>query len=383
MIADASVGLRKGTNKIKVMHLTLSMGYGGLERIVNTFAKRMNNNRHEVTVCSLDGGGYFLDDLAGHHVRGIILNRKPGMFDFSVLVRLIELLRKEKVDIVHSHSGCSLYAALGGRIACVKGIIHTDHGRLVPDRKGLVLEDRLASMFIDKYVSVSKELAVYLEKEVHISRKKIVTIENGVDTKDFRCLSDRTKTSMRRELDVGEDSQLIGTVCRLDSVKNLGYMIRSIEKVLKGRNNTKLVVVGEGPERKNIEGVIQDLDLNEKVVLVGQRNDIERLMPAFDVFVLTSKSEGTSMTILEAMACEVPVTVSRVGGNCEIVKDGINGYSFPLSQPSVLVERVLELLNNPHKAKEMGRQGRMIAEKEFSLNSMLEKYSALYTDLAC
>lgn len=369
-------------NKTKIMHLVLSMGHGGLERIVNQLASKTPKDTFEILICCLDRGGYFLDDLPDYSVTKVVFSRRRRPLDFSLLFKLIWLLRSERVQVIHSHSGCSFYAAIAGRLGKVKGIIHTDHGRLVPDRNGLILEDRIASMLINAYVSVSNELTAYLRNRVKIHKDRLSTVINGVDTQYFKSFSNIQVKEAKNALNIEEDSQIIGTVCRLDPVKNLVFMIRALEGLLKKRKKAKLLIVGEGPDREAIEDIIGTLELNEKVLLLGKRNDVERILPIFDIFLLTSLSEGTSVTILEAMACERPVIASIVGGNRRIVREGGSGYLFPLNKPDILMDRVTELLKNKKKAREMGKIGREIVENDFSFNQTLQQYMELYLSFA-
>ena len=372
----------KMRDKIKLMHMTLSMDHGGLERIVNQFVKKINKDDFEVSICCLDRGGYFLDEIPGKDIKKFIFNRNPGILDFKLLLRLFNLVRREKIDVLHSHTGCSFYAALAGRVAGVKGIVHTDHGRLTPDRKGLILEDRISSMMINAYVAVSSELAGYLQNKVKICKEKLLTFINGVDTEHFKPFPDNIIREIRKEFGIPADAEVIGTVCRLDPVKNLIFLIQTLKDILRTRDQTILLIVGNGPMRMHMEDVINKLGLNKKIILLGKRADVERIMPILDIFILPSISEGTSMTILEAMSCSVPVIASMVGGNRFLIREGRNGYLFPLDSPQVLVEEVIDLLKNKNKRTSMGKEGRRIVVDEFSFQSMLDKYTEIYRSLA-
>jgi len=361
-----------------ILHLSLSMGFGGLERIISTLIINLNRNRFQNYICCLDRGGVLLDEIKDAVEEIFILHRRPVIIDWKLLFCLFQIIRKHNIDIIHSHSGCSFYAAVAGRLGGAKVIVHTDHGRLVPDRLGLILEDKIASMLINKYVAVSKELSDYLQSKVKIHKDKLLTIINGIDTEVFKPLSYDEVSNVKRELDLAEDTEIIGTVCRLDPVKNLVFMIRALEGIFKKRKKTILLIIGEGQEKKNIEDTIDKIGLTEKIILMGERRDIARIMPIFNIFVLPSLSEGTSMTILEAMSCGIPVIASLVGGNSTIVREGINGHLFPLDRPDILVDRVVKLLNDKEKAKEMGKEARKIVESELHFNHMLKKYTELY-----
>ena len=202
--------------------------------------------------------------------------------------------------------------------------------RLVPDRKGAIWEDRLSSIILDKYISVSEELTEYLASEIKINRKKLQTIVNGVDTQRFSPV-DNTKIEMMKDgLSLGKADKIIGTVCRLDPIKNLDFLLECFPSILSSIPNCKIIIVGDGPSKGHLIKRAQELGLNNRVIFLGQRNDIENVMPVIDIYVSTSLSEGTSMTILEAMSCCIPIVASAVGGNTKLV-DSSNGHLFPLN----------------------------------------------------
>ena len=292
------------------------------------------------------------------------------------------MLKENKIDIIHSHNGCTLYAALAGRFAQVKGIIHTDHGRLVPDRWGAIIEDRVSSLLIDKFIGVSEELTEYLASKVKINRKKLMTIINGVDTERFKPINLEQQNKLKKAIGLNNGDKIIGTVCRLDPIKNLEFLINCMPSICEAIPECKLLIVGDGPDSEQLLKHSQTLGLECKVIFMGRKADIENILPLFDIYINTSLSEGTSMTILEAMACGVPVIASLVGGNPAIVREGKNGYLFPLDRTALLISRVLELLNNTRKRSEMGKEARKIIEIELSFDHMLQKYSELYINLA-
>jgi glycosyltransferase involved in cell wall biosynthesis len=198
----------QSNRRIRILHIALSMEHGGLERIINHFARKLDRDLFEVSICCLDGGGEFLDDLSEFGIKSKVLARRPGFMDFRVLWALARYISNERIDIVHSHSGCSLYASVAAHLGGAKGVIHTDHGRLVPDRLSLVLEDKVSSKFMNAYIAVSEQLAGYLSNNVGISAKKLRVIINGVDTVRFIPLVESLVKKARRNLERSADSIL-------------------------------------------------------------------------------------------------------------------------------------------------------------------------------
>ncbi len=362
------------------MHVVLDMDLGGLQRIVNLLIKRMNYERFEPYLCCLDRGGLFCDEFTCDDVHSSVLGRRPGPFDMKMFRKLIKILKGSKIDIIHSHNGCSLYAAMAGKVCGIQGIIHTDHGRLVPDRKTAIWEDRIASLMMDRFVSVSNQLTEYLTKTVKVNEKILCTIVNGIDTDRFVPIAHEKREEKRVKLNLNVNARIIGTVCRLDPIKNLKLLIDSVPVILQKIPDCQVVIVGDGPDEKNLRDQASRLNLNSKVIFTGRVTDIEKVMPIFDLYVNTSVSEGTSMTILEAMSCGLPVIASDVGGNAALV-DTSGGALFPSGQADMFQNSVINILSNPTMLREMGEKSRRKVKSRFSFDHVVEQYENLYHEL--
>lgn len=356
------------------------MDLGGLQRIVNLLIQRIDKSLFEPYLCCLDQGGMFYGQASSQTAGSFILNRRPGPFDGRLFIQLYSILREKKIDIIHSQNGCSLYAALAGRLAKVKGIVHTDHGRLVPDRKTAIFEDRFSSCMMNRFIGVSDELTSYLARVVKISRKKLMTIINGVDTTIFRPATAEDKTSLRAEIGLSGSDNIIGSVCRFDPIKNLEFLISCMPAILKQTPDTKLVLVGDGPSREGLVTYAESLGLESRIVFLGRKENVERILPTFDVYACSSLSEGTSMTILEAMACGIPIVASSVGGNPKLV-DSSNGVLFTVNDSKIFIEAITELLHNPALIQQKGTKSREKVLKSYSLDTMLSQYEHLYLSL--
>ena len=363
--------------KLRIMYIALDMDLGGLQRIVNMLIRKIDKEQFVPHLCCLDRDGLFLDQLRGDSVPSYILGRRPGPFDFRLFIRLYKILRSNKIDIIHSQNGCSFYAALAGRMAGVRGIIHTDHGRLVPDKKVAKLEDRIASMMMERYIGVSEKLTEYLASQVKISKKKLVTILNGVDTQRFVPWESKQKENARKTFGLSNGDKILGTVCRLDPVKNLELLIGSMPAICKVIPNCKALIVGDGPAESQLRNLAQALGLNSKVIFPGRSSEIESVLPIFDLYVNTSLSEGTSMTILEAMSCGLPVVASDVGGNSRLV-DNSNGSLFGARDREGFEQKVVDLLINDGSLAELGKASRRKAETNFSFDRVVKQYEELY-----
>ena len=365
------------THRLRILYVVLEMDLGGLQRIVNLLIQGIDRRIYEPYLCCLNRGGLFYEQASLCCAGSFMLSRRPGPFDSKLFRELYSILREKKIDIIHSHNGCSSYAAFAGRLARGKGIIHTDHGRLVPDRKAAIVEDRVSALMIDRFVGVSPELTEYLATTVKVSRKKLITIINGVDVNKFKPLVHDERKALRRKLGFTEGDKIIGTVCRLDPIKNLDFLISCIPAIMESVSEARLVIVGDGPVRESLMRYVKTLGLGSRVVFLGQKEEVENILPIFDIYACTSLSEGTSMTILEAMSCGLPVIASAVGGNSRLV-DGSNGIVFPSNDASRFTGAVASLLLEPTVRSKKGKRGREKVESDFSMERMVRQYEELY-----
>lgn len=364
---------------VRILYVALDLDLGGLQRIVHLLIEGLDRRRFEPVLCCFDRGGVFYDKLLAKGVTGCILRRRPGPFDGALLRNLIRYIRANSIDVIHSQNACALYAGLAGLVTGIP-VIHTDHGRLVPDKRSAVWEDWLASHCIHAVVGVSEELTAYLNSRVGISAKKLRTIVNGVDTDRFMPVTRERKDALRAQNGLAPDDLVLGTVCRFDPIKNLPFMISSMPEIVKQVPHTKLVIVGEGPIRRSLEEIIRALGMAPYITIWPRREDIEDVMPQFDVYVCTSLSEGTSMTILEAMACGLPVIASSVGGNASLIGEG--GKLFPSEDMTSYVSAGCEMLFDHQRRATIGKQSRKRAERIFPLSRTIQNYQALYAEHA-
>lgn len=372
--------LTNNSDKIKILYLVLEMELGGLQRIVNLVIDRIDRNKFTPYLCCLDRGGMFYEQLKSDSVKTYILQRRPGPFDIRMAIRLYKILRENKIDVIHSQSGCMGYAAIAGRLARVKGIIHTDHGRFVPDKRSAILEERISSILINRVIGVSEELTDYLASEVKIKREKLIIIINGVDVHRFIPLKSEQCKELRNGIGVDEEDKILGTVCRLEPVKNLEFLIDCMPFICEVVPGCKLLIVGDGPIKEHLIKYSESLGIDSKINFMGEQSDIEDILPVFDIYVCTSLSEGTSMTILEAMACGLPIVASAVGGNCKLVDDS-NGRLFPLNDVDAFKRNIIDILNNARLMNEMGQNSRKKAENNFNFDQFVRQHEELYSSV--
>lgn len=354
--------------KITVMHVILTLDMAGMEHVVYNLTKNLNKDIFEVTIVVILRRGPLAAEVEKHGIKVISAKRMLRFVPLIYPYELIRLIRKIKPDIIHSHSGCWHYSPLAARLCNVPVTIHTEHGRIFPETKSLIFCDRLYFRFTNKLVTVSEYLTSYMQEVVKLDSRKIIQIENGVDTEQFTSHERRTTS----------DDYTIGIVARLEPVKDHLTLLNAFAQVIKIVPNCKLLIIGNGSQKQNIEEQIQMLKLSDKVLLLGERKDIPELLSIMDIFVLSSLTEGTSLTLLEAMASGKPVVATNVGGNAKVVIDNETGFLVPPGEPSIMAEKIIKLLKDRNLINEMGTKGRNRVLEHFSLDKMVNAYEKLY-----
>jgi sugar transferase (PEP-CTERM/EpsH1 system associated) len=364
---------------LHVVHVLHSLEVGGTENgVVNVINGLRDGFRHTVVLMTRTGA------LARRLSAGteiLALSKRPTL-DLLATVRLARLLRRLGPDVVHSRNWAAFDAVIAGKLARVPVIVHGEHGRGADDPDGLHPRRnrirRLCAPWVDRFVAVSRDLTRWLVDTVGIPGDKVLTIPNGVDTGRF---APHGRAAARRALGVPDGGVVIGSVGRLDPVKDHAGLLDAFARLARTRPETMLVLVGDGPCRPALETKARDLGLGPRVRLVGERNDVAPLLPAMDVYVLPSIAEGISNTILEAMAAGLPVVATRTGGNPELVSDGVTGSLVPVRDVWALARTLEAYVVDRALREARGTAGRRRVHEQFSLDRMRRTYRSLYEDL--
>jgi sugar transferase (PEP-CTERM/EpsH1 system associated) len=405
-----AVSVSPTASKIRVAHVVLGLRVGGLERVVVNLVRGTHRTGAAVGVYCLDEGGPFTAEVTALGVPVHILQKKPGI-DWTAIRHLAQLFRRDNVQVVHTHNPTPhFHGVVAAWLARVPVCVHTKHGRNYPDRKRAVWTNHVLAWFTDAIVPVSDNAAEVCLKIEKVNPKKIRRIWNGVDVAQYaprETLSNRLQTTDCRPesspspFPLSPCPPIIGTVARLSPEKDQKTMLEAFKLVLDGwqssvlspqssvtehcKLNTdhspRLVVIGDGPCRAELEAEAQRLGITGQVDFLGMRSDIPAQLLTFDLFTLSSISEGISMTILEAMACGLPIVATDVGGNREIVNPPQCGLIVPLRDPRALASAYLELLRTPSRRAAMGTAARQRVVEHFSCEQMVKRYADLYAEL--
>jgi glycosyltransferase involved in cell wall biosynthesis len=238
-----------------------------------------------------------------------------------------------------------------------------------------VLINPILSLFTDHITAISKATKEALVKYENFKRNRIKVIYNGIDGYLFN--KDNPK-DIRREYGITENAFVMGTIARLDPIKNQQMMLRSLKLIQRLFPQTVLIIVGDGPQRESLEVYAKNLGIASNVIFAGFQQETHHFYNVFDVFLLTSFSEGTAMTLLEAMAAGTAIVATDVGGNPEIILDNETGFIIPSNNEIVLADKICTLIKSPELKKKMGIAGRERFDKYFTANNMERAYEALY-----
>ena len=380
------IGARVSTQVVNdtrplIAHVIFRLAVGGLENGLVNLINRTPQFRHAI-ICLTDYTDFhrrICHDAVSLHA----LRKREG-HDYAVLLRLFQLLRELKPDVVHSRNLAALEAQLPALLAGVRGRVHGEHGRDVQDLDGSRRSHRwLRKAFrplVRRYIPLSRDLERYLRNDIRVSPAKISQIYNGVDAERFHPAGERA--AVLPDGFAPRGTVVIGTVGRLAAVKDQLTLVRAfitaIEREPSLRARARLVIVGDGELRPEAEALLTRAGLSPLAWLPGARDDVPELMRAMDVFVLPSLAEGISNTILEAMACGLPVIATRVGGNGELVMEGATGMLIPAAQPSLLAEALAMYVDDEDLRRRHGVAGRARVEREFSMEAMVARYVEVY-----
>lgn len=363
---------------IHIEHVLLSLRPGGLENGVVNVVNRMDRGRFQSSVCCLKEAGAFASRIEAPGVQVHEMGLRGGN-DLALPLRLAAHFRNTRPDIVHTRNPeAFFYGWLGARLAGVPFVVHSEHGRTFCDRRIRLLAQRWMSRFTSQVFSVSEQLRADLTRHVGIPHSQMQVIQNGVDLARFGVRDQRSE--VRDEFGMGANDFVICSVGRLAEVKNYAFLLRCVAAA--GLSSCRVVLIGDGPEKSALASLAESLGIGGQVHLPGHRDDVSQLLCAFDVFVLPSLSEGMSNTLLEAMACGMPPIVSDVGGNREIVQDGVNGLVFASGDEATLIRHLRGLFMDASRRASLGQAALRRVAENFSIDAMIDRYERLYERVA-
>jgi glycosyltransferase involved in cell wall biosynthesis len=363
-----------------VMQVVLRMTPGGTERLVLEICKRVRE-QFNVTVCCLDDEGEWASDLRAEGIEVIALHRQSG-FRPSVGRRIAALAEERHVDLLHCHQYSPfVYGWIASQLNRRLKVVYTEHGRLSdapPSWKRRVINPVL-SHFNGEIVAVSHELRDYM-LTARFAARRVGVIHNGIEPGPAPSQGERLRA--RRVLGVDDRAFVVMAVARLDPVKDFPTLVEAFAIVRRQLPQARLVIVGDGPERAQLEARVDALNLGPSVDIIGYRSGVRQLLPAADLYVSSSISEGISITILEAMAARLPVVATAVGGTPEVLPTAAEGgILVPSRDPGRLAAAIVSLERDPSARAAIAAAGRRRLESAFNLDRMVGDYVRTYRRL--
>ena len=320
------------------------------------------------------------------------LHKPPG-HGVALYRDLYRLFRRLRPAIVHTRNIAASEAQLAAALAGVPGRVHGEHGWEVSDvtggRRSHLVQRRLLRPLIHRQVALSGEIRRYLERSVRVPSASITQICNGVDVERFRPRAAASRSGPIAQRFPGDDLFVVGTVGRLSPVKHQRLLVdafaraRTLLSTLAPERaaHLRLVLAGDGPDRAALEAQVAAAGLADCTWMCGSRDDVPQLLGDLDLFVLPSLAEGISNTILEAMACGLPIVATRVGGNAELIVDGTTGTLVASDDALAMASALRGYALSGPRLQSHGRAARDRAIATFSLDGMVARYAELYDAL--
>lgn len=362
---------------MNILHITYDMRIGGTEMVIkNIIEGNRDNDIHMSIFCIEAPLGPWGEELKAKGVPVFTHERKPG-FDVSLIRAIRQHIKTHNIDVVHCHQYTPwVYGALSSVLTKAK-VIFTEHGRFYPDSsswKRKLVNPVLVSLtrYITSISEATKHALVNFE---NISASRIQVIYNGI-----KPLSTDTEAAnrLKQSLNLDNASVVFGTVARLDPIKNQIMMIKAFADVLQQMPQAKLLIVGDGEQRDALHALSEKLEITESIVFTGYIKHPAEHISTIDIFLLSSLSEGTSMTLLEAMSIGKPCIVTDAGGNGEVIQHNKTGYVVENNNQQSFAEAMLHLAQHKKTREQFGDAALLRWKDKFSCDVMSDQMSQLY-----
>ncbi len=366
------------TRKLNVKFVVTSLPVGGAETLLVNLMRQMDKSAFAPEVVCLKKPGELGETIAQQvPLYSSLLHSK---WDIGVLSRLTRLFHQSPTDaVVTVGAGDKMFwGRLAARLARVPVICSALHSTGWPDEIGRM--NRFLTDFTDGFIACAAPHAEYLATHEKLPRSKVFMIPNGVDTDRFRP-NHTLRIWLRDELGISHQAQVVGIVAALRPEKNHSQFVLAAREILREHANTHFVIVGEGPERGAIQQLVHENGLNAHVHLLGNRSDTQQILAGLDVFCLTSRNEANPVSILEALACCIPVVAPDVGSIGQTVIPSKTGLLTTPHSWEATADAIAGLLGHAQLAKNMGLEGRKLVRENWSLEAMVTGYESLLETL--
>ena len=379
--------------KVRVLHIITRLIVGGAQENTIYTAELLDHDRFMVDVLTGKQTGSEGSLIGDAEKRGInllfdahLVREISPWKDLLAFLKMVRLMKAKRYDVVHTHSSkAGILGRLAAKVTGVPAIVHTVHGwgfhgyqpRIT--RSCYVLVEKFCARITGRLIAVAeKDIAKGVVEGIG-SRANYSLIRSGIDLARFSTRAG-SRAQTRKELGLSDDARVIGTVTRLSPQKAPQVFIDAAAIIHKACPDVFFVIVGDGPFRKTLEEKARKAGIAHRVVFTGIRRDVNRLMHAFDLFMLTSLWEGLPRVIPQAMASGIPVIASRVDGNAEIIKDRENGILVEPGSAREFAHQAIDLINNKADACKL-RNNALEGIDEYSVHTMVKQIDGLYREM--
>lgn len=378
--------IEQSGNKIRVLHLIGSLKLGGAEKVVSILARSFNKNSCDIYILAFATGELEKECLRSR--ANVIIRPFQWRNSMHWLYDFVKELKRLKIDVLHTHLfTADLLGRIGGRLAGVPIVVSTIHApstwkrsQRLKDRLRRLADRYTANHVCDALFSISEQVSAYQVKYGGIDPTKLSSISNPIminEYEDKKLLRNDT----RAILGLNADQKVIINVASLKPVKGQTYLLQALQIVKVRHPNIRLLLVGDGDDKDTLMRVADTLGIMDNVIFLGNRLDVPALLAATDLFVMPSLSEGISIAILEAMASELPIVATSVGGNPDIIKDGVTGILVEPADAAALATAIERLLNEGDYARTLAKSAKQYVKDHHDAEMIAGQLEASYRTL--
>ena len=357
---------------INILYVLFEFYFGGLENgivnLINFSSEKFNHH-----ICCLRKKGSLAKRIT-KNVQFHELNMRYGN-DLTLPFKIAKIINNNNINIVRAfNEEPFIYSFLPSKLFHTP-IIYYNGGRTFPEKFPRFLIEKFMAKYTNNIVVPSLELKHYMVEQIGLNCNSINVIYNGIDVVRFKN-SNIDHYRIKRDIGIPEDAVVIGTIGRLVDQKDLPTFLNIAKRILLNSENYYFLVVGDGHLRSDLKHMAKDMSIDNRVKFLGIRNDIENIYKILDIFLLTSKWEGMSNVLLEAMANRIPVFATNVEGVRQIITDGKDGFIFNIGDVEGFASKILSL--DKSKANIIGNNGYKKVSENFTIKNMVRQYEKLY-----
>lgn len=381
-------------NRIRVLHVITRLIRGGADETIVSTVEGMDPNRYEGSILAGRGSepeGFSPSIQACTSILPELVRDPHVFYDLLALWKMVGIMRRGRYHVVHTNTAkAGFLGRIAARLAGVPHVVHTLHGVTFNDnihplvRRAYVILEKVAAPCCDALISVGEDVKrKYLEASIGRS-EQYVTIPSGMDTTPFREAREHPETGrnpVRAEFGFTDEHVVVGMVSRLEPRKGYRFLFEAVRRLAPDFPHLRVLVVGEGDEREDLERLAADLKVTDRIHFTGFRRDIANVVAAFDIATLTSLWEGLPRVLVQYALLERPIVTFEVEGSREVVDDGRSGYVVPLRDVDLLVDRLRRLVANGQLRSEFGSRVRDRVEGRWDVDIMVRKIDELYQEV--